>query len=240
MQTPDFISVKGTSFVFNKDGWFKFFVPEKYFSGKLAQFVGENISLFGVIPYAIYDKNDKPIGKLRTFKYPISFLTKPDEIEVVKGLKLTKNNKVEDYRVLKYRRGGVIVVNYNIAEDADNIEKWYSALDTGSLPINIPYNQIQDYFMQNVLLTGNDYGVSLQLIGVVISELCRSKDDISKPFRLDNNPDQNAYQWIAIKDVPRDVSPFTALTNEEWDKAVIASITTKNSKSSPLEKIMMD
>ena len=240
MQTPDFISVKGTSFVFNKDGWFKFFVPEKYFGGRIAKFVGENISLFGVIPYAIFDKNDKPVGKLRTFKYPISFLTHPDEIDTVKNLTLTKNNAPEDYKVLKYRKGGVIVVNYNIAEDSDNIETWYSAIDTGSLPINIPYNEIQDYFMQNCLLTGNNYKVSLQLIGVVISELCRSKKDISKPFRLEDNPDMNAYQWISIKDVPRDVSPFTALTQEEWDKAVISSITTKNSKESPIEKIMMD
>jgi len=168
METPSFIKVKGDSFVFANDGCFKFYVPEKFFTNKLAEFTGEYISLFGVIPYALFDKNDKPIGKLRNFKFPISFLTKPDEIEKVKDLVLTKNNLPEDYRILKYYKDGVIVVNYNIAEDAENIQKWYSALDTGSLPNTLDYSELQNYFIRNAQLTGNGYAVSLQLIGIVI------------------------------------------------------------------------
>ena len=240
MDTPSFIKVKGNSYVFANDGCFRFYVPEKFFSNKLAEFVGECISLFGVIPYAIFDKNDKAVGKLRNFKFPISFLTKPDEIEIAKDITLTKNNKPDDYRILKYYKDGVIVVNYNIAEDSENIQRWYSALDTGALPNNIPYDELQNYFLRNVQLTGNKYGVSLQLIGIVIGELCRSKKDIDTPFRLTDSSDMNEYQWISIKDVPRGTSPFTALQSEEWDKAVISSITTDSTKDSPLEKIMMD
>ena len=240
MNTPSFIKVKGDSYIFANDGTFKFYVPEKYFSNKLAEFVGECISLFGMLSYAIFDKNDKAIGKLRTFKFPISFLTKPDEIEIAKGITLTNNNKPDDYRILKYHKNGVIVVNYNIAEDAENIQRWYSALDTGALPNNLPYDELQNYFLRNVQLTGNKYGVSLQLIGVVISELCRSKNDIDTPFRMSDSNDMNAYQWISIKDIPRGTSPFTALQSEEWDKAVISSITTDSNRDSPLEKIMMD
>jgi hypothetical protein len=240
METPSFIKVKGDSFVFANDGCFKFYVPEKFFTNKLAEFTGEYISLFGVIPYALFDKNDKPIGKLRNFKFPISFLTKPDEIEKVKDLVLTKNNLPEDYRILKYYKDGVIVVNYNIAEDAENIQKWYSALDTGSLPNTLDYSELQNYFIRNAQLTGNGYAVSLQLIGIVIGELCRSKKDIDKPFRLEDNPDMNAYQWIAIKDVPRGTSPFTAIQSEQWDDAIIAAIMYDKVRESPLEKIMMD
>lgn len=240
MNTPSFIKVQGDSYVFANEGTFKFYVPEKYFSNKLAEFVGECISLFGMLPYAIFDKNDKAIGKLRTFKFPISFLTKPDEIEIAKGITLTSNNKLADYRILKYHKNGVIVVNYNIAEDAENIQRWYSALDTGALPNNLPYDELQNYFLRNVQLTGNKYNVSLQLIGVVISELCRSKKDIDTPFRMSDSNDMNAYQWMSIKDIPRGTSPFTALQSEEWDKAVISSIITDTNRDSPLEKIMMD
>jgi hypothetical protein len=240
METPSFIKVKGDSYVFANDGCFKFYVPERFFSNKLAEFVGECIALFGTLPYAIFDKNDKPIKGLRTFRFPNTFLTKPDEIEIAKGISLTKNNKPEDYRILKYYKEGVIVVNYNIAEDAENIQRWYSALDTGALPNNIPYDQLQNYFLRNVQITGNKYSVSLQLIGVVIGELCRSKKDIDSPFRLEDNTDMTAYQWIAIKDVPRSVSAFGAIQSEQWDLAVVSSITTNSNKDSPLEKIMMD
>lgn len=240
MDTPSFIKVKENSFLFANDGTFKFYVPEKYFSNKLAEFVGEYINLFGMLSYSIHDKNDKPIGKLRTFKFPISFLTKPDEIEVAKGLVLTSNNKPEDYRILKYHKDGVIVVNYNIAEDAENIQRWYSALDTGALPNNLPYDELQNYFLRNVQLTGNKYSVSLQLIGVVISELCRSRKDADTPYRLGGSKDSSDYQWMSIKDIPRGTSPFTALQSEEWDKAVISSMTTDVNSESPLERIMMD
>ena len=240
METPSFIKVKGDSYVFANDGCFKFYVPERFFSNKLAEFVGECISLFGTLSYAIFDKNDKPIKGLRTFKFPNVFLTKPDEIEIVKGLALTKNNVPEDYRVLKYYKEGVIVVNYNISQDSENIQRWYSALDTGALPNNIPYDQLQNYFLRNAQITGNGYAVSLQLIGVVIGELCRVKNDIDTPFRLKDDKDMTAYQWIPIKDVPRGTSPFTAIQAEQWDLAVISSITADNNKDSPLEKIMMD
>lgn len=240
METPNFIKVKGNSYVFANDGCFKFYVPEKFFNNKLAEFIGDCVSLFGVISYAIFDKNDKPIGKLRNFKFPALFLTKPDEVEIAKGIMLTKNNKPEDYRILKYYKDGVIVVNYNIAEDSENIQKWYSALDAGALPNNLNYNELQNYFLRNAQLTGNKYAISLQLMGVIIGELARSKKDIEKPFRMENSDDMNAYQWIAIKDVPRGTSPFTALQAEEWDKAVISSIITDVNRDSPLEKIMMD
>ena len=50
----------------------------------------------------------------------------------------------------------------------------------------------------------------------------------------------NAYNMTNIRDIPQISSPFTALTSERWDDAVISSITNKNDKESPIEKIMMD
>lgn len=240
METPSFIKVKDTSYLFSGDGCFKFFVPEKYFTGKLANFVGEFIELFGIVPYAVYDKNDKPIGKLRNFKFPAYFVTKPDEIEIAKGLKLTKETKEQDYRILKYHKDGIIVLNYLISQNADIIDVWYSALTTGNILNVIPYNTLQDYFLDNIMISGNGYSVSLQMIGIVISELCRSSKDTDTPFRLSGSNNMNDYQMISVKDIPRGTSPFTAITSEEWDKAVVSSIMIKDPKYSPMEKVMMD
>lgn len=240
MELPSFLKIKDQSFVFANDGTFKFFIPEKYFSTKLAEVQGEFVNLFGICTYAIYDKNDKVIGSLHNFNYPVSFLTKPDDIEVVKRLKLTKNTDEEDYRVLKYYKDGIIVVNYEISENADNLDTFYRAIQYGNIPNTVPYNELQEYFLKNIRLTGNGYNVSLQLIGIVFSELCRSMKDSSVPFRMSGTNDMTAYRMVNIREIPRDVSPFTALTSETWDKAVMNSIITKSNKESPLEKIMMD
>ena len=98
----------------------------------------------------------------------------------------------------------------------------------------------QNYFLKKIQLTGNGYDVSLQLIGVVFSELCRSLKNNETSFRLSKNNDMNAYKMVNIREIPRNVSPFTALTSETWDEAVVNSIVTKSDKESPLEKIMMD
>ena len=45
---------------------------------------------------------------------------------------------------------------------------------------------------------------------------------------------------VNIREIPQNVSPFTALTSERWDDAVISSIITNGNKESPLERIMME
>lgn len=240
MELPSFLKIKDQSFLFKDEGTFKFYIPEKYFTTKLAELNGEFVKLFGICTYAIFDKNDKPIGGLHDFNYPVSFLTKPDDIEIVKGLVLTKNTDKEDYRILKYYKDGVIVVNYEISEDAGNLDTFYRALQYGNIPNTVPYDKLQDYFLKNIQLTGNGYDVSLQLIGVVFSELCRSSKSTDTPFRLSKTNDMTDYRMCNIREIPRNVSPFTALTSETWDEAVINSIITKSNKESPLEKIMMD
>lgn len=240
MQTPSFIKVKDDSLLFSQEGCLKFFIPQKLFDNKVCELSGEYVYLFGIFTYALYDKNDKPIGGLRNFNFPTTFISKPDDIEMVKGLKLTKNSKEEDYKVLKYHKDGVVVVSYNIPNDATCLDKWYKLLEYGNIPNTIPYNKLQEYFLDNIILSGNGYNVSLQIMGVVISELARSSNDLNKPFRLSKNNDMHAYNMVNIRDIPQISSPFTALTSERWDDAVISSITNKNDKESPIEKIMMD
>lgn len=240
MELPNFLKIKDRSFVFANDGIFKFYIPEKYFTTKLADIQGEYVNLFGICTYALFDKNDKSIGKLHNFNYPVSFLTKPDDIEIAKDIILTKNTEKQDYRILKYYKDGVIVVNYEISEDASNLDTFYRALQYGNIPNTVPYDELQEYFLKNIQLTGNGYNVSLQLIGVVFSELCRSMKNAEDPFRLSKSDDMSAYRMVNIRDIPQNVSPFTSLTSERWDDAVINSIITRSNKESPLEKIMMD
>jgi hypothetical protein len=241
METPKFIKVQGQSYVFNGEGTFVFYVPEKYFSTGLAVLEGEFVSLFGILSYAILNKEGKAVSGLHNFNFPALFMTKPDDIEIAKHIKLTKNTKEQDYRLLKYTNNGKIVVNYEIPVDAAvNLKAFYRAFQFGNIPNTVPYDEGQNYFLRNILLTENKYNVSLQLIGMVWSESCRALNDTSIPFRLSKSNDMTAYQMINIKDIPRDVSPFTAFTSETWDKALVSAIVTDKNEESPLEKIMMD
>lgn len=239
IKVPPFCALKGESVVFNQDGVFKFFVPEKMFENKLCVLEGELANLFGLIGYAVYDKNGKVTKTYTQFNYPASFHSKPDSIEIAKNLKLTKNSKEQDYRILLYHKDAPIVLNYWLAESNADLALFYKALQYGSIPNEIPYNELQNYFLDNITITGAGYDVGLQVIGLVISELCRSQDHIEVPFRLSKEKDYTKYQSVNIREIPRVSSPFAAITSEMWDDAVINAITVKSNKKSPMEKIMM-
>ena len=72
-----------------------------------------------------------------------------------------------------------------------------------------------------------------------MSELCRDPKDRNKPFRLGTALDSDiySYQPMSVKDIPKVVSPFTSLTSENFDKAVVGAIMNKNNTPTPLERV---
>ena len=65
-----------------------------------------------------------------------------------------------------------------------------------------------------------------------------------KPFWLSKETDMNKYKSLSVKLIPKLICPFTAVTSENWDEAVVnACIDSENDKKrfvdSPMEKILM-
>jgi hypothetical protein len=81
---------------------------------------------------------------------------------------------------------------------------------------------------------------------LILSELCRDKNDLHRPFReaiaRQANYNQFAYQSINLREIPSLSNTFAALSFEDFDNAAIASINNNNSnmkeKESPIEKII--
>ena len=236
---PGFLKRKGDSLLFDGDGEFIFYVPESFFDSKNAIIIGDYVNLLGVLNYTIQDKNGKNSG-LKTFKFPSIFITRPGSIEKAKELKLTKNSDIQDYRLLRYRRDDMIVVSTKVPEDIANVEALFQMfLITGNIPNTIPYDELQNYYTESIKLNGSSFGVTLQMFGIIIGETCRDPKDESKPFRLSGEKDMCAYKAISVKTVPKLIGPFSSITSENWDEAVVNAITNKNTKNTPMEKILM-
>jgi hypothetical protein len=88
-------------------------------------------------------------------------------------------------------------------------------------------------------LSGNSYGISLQLFGFIESELCRSTKDINIPFRLSGSKDMNDYQSIGVKDVSKMISSYSAITSENIDDSIVHAAMNDKEVNSPLEKVLM-
>lgn len=240
MAIPSWLKKDGESILYNGDGYFAFFVPENYFLGKNAAkaiIEGEIVSLFGILDYQLFTANDKPNGPIRCFKFPAVFLTKPTTIEKARNIKLVPWADSGDYRVLKYEKGAQIIVSTKVPQDLQNIEFFYSLFLGGNLPVSIPYEDLYTYLIENIRLAGEDYGITNQLLGIVVSEMARDPNNLEKAYR---NSKADHYKAINIKDIPKFISPYSAIVSENWDEAVINAIENKSTKDIPMEKILMD
>lgn len=241
-----FIKQKENTIFYSGDGEFVFIVPELYFDKgrKCAIIEGEFIRLLGTIDYTILKNNEADVTKrLKKFFFPSMFYTKPGRIEKVKNLNI--NGISEDYRLLYYsdNNSDEIISNIKVPQDIENVEILNNLfIKTGHINKNIPYDKLQDYFFESIRVNGNKYGVSAQLFGLVISEICRDPNNMNNPFRLSNaiKKDMNSYYPISVKEVPKYISPYQSLISENWDDAVIGAIMNDNNIKSPMEKIMKD
>lgn len=266
---PNFLKRDGKSLLFNLDeGEFVFFVPEVFFdSDKIAIIKGTQVSLMGILNYAIFDKNGKSKG-LKPFTFPTIFECEPYAIQKVKGFNVMKymkeatededideedipNNPVDpdedisdedvaDYRLLRFKKGDKIVVSTAVPKSNNNIEYFFNLfLLTAKIPTTIPYDKLHEYFLENADLNGFNYNLNIQMFGITVSEVARCKNDISKPFRLSNSTDMHSYKPVSIKLTPKFVSPYVSIGSENFDQSLMGAILTDNKHDSPLEKVLM-
>lgn len=235
---PPFLKQQGDSILFNGDGEFYFYIPEILFTRELARFNGEYISLLGIMSYAMKLPNGK-MSELKNFNYPTRFLTKPYKTEKLTGVKLTKETDEDDYRVLCYKKGDAIIVDINVPKDIENCEDFLNMfIITGRIPSTIPYDQLQNYIVDNYLYNGYKYKISLQMFGIIISEICRSKNDISVPFRLSKETNMKNYKAVSIKTIPKLISSYSAFTSENINEAIVYASMNSKKVQIPLERIV--
>lgn len=240
MAIPSWLKKDGESVLYNGDGYLAFFIPENYFNNKnsaKAMIMGEIVNLFGVLDYQLFNANGKPNGPVRCFKFPSVFLTKPTSIEKVKNIKLVDWGEADDYRVLKYEKGAPIILSTKVPQDLQNVEFFYSLFLGGNLPVSIPYEELYTYLTENIELAGESYGITNQLFGIIVSEMARDPNNLERAFR---NSNAKHYVTINIKDIPKFISPYSAITSENWDEAVVNAIENKSTRDIPMEKILMD
>ena len=245
MNIPYFLKKEGNSLVYNQDNsTFVFYVPANYFNNtskvNIAVISGEYVSFIGVCNWAIVDDKEKR-SEVRPFTFPTMFLCKPYEIEKVKNLKLD-NTEESDYVLLKFKKGDEVVTSTKVPQLIDNVEIFFKmAIITAKIPTSIPYDKLWELYFESAKLNGFSYNMNIQLFGILIASISRDKNDITRPFCATNMKNMNDYMPIDIKLVPKYISPYTAITSENWDESVRAAILMKDKEDaplSPLEKIV--
>ena len=245
MKVPGFLKQEGNALIYNQDeSTLVFYIPENYFNNSskvpIAYIEGLYVSSIGIFNWAILDKNGKR-SELKAFTFPTRMLCKPSEIEKVKNLQLD-NTEPSDYRLLKFKKGDEVISQTKVPQLIDNVETMFKmAVITGKIPTTIPYHKLWELFVESARLNGFSFNVSVQLFGILLRGICRDPNDLSKMFAETSMNDMNKYRPISVTQVPKYISPYTAITSENWDESLRAAILMKDKEDvpySPLEKVM--
>lgn len=233
-----YIKKEGEKCIFSGDGELIYYVPEKFFDIGLAIPVGERMIMMGMCRYALFDNNGKKL-KIADLKIPTTFECRPSLVTKETNYHLQGTKEQLDYRLFHFKKGDELICNMDVPQDIVNVEKFFKLMSGGNLPDHIPYDRIHEYVLENAAANKFNYKVSPNIIGILISELNRDPDDLTKPFRLSAMKDMNNYKAISIIKIPKYTSPYTSITSENADEAIASAMTTKGTAESPLEKVVM-
>lgn len=236
---PGFLKQDGDRVLFNDDGEMIYYIPEKYFNGKNAVLNGEYMDVMGIFNYDVFYSNGKHMG-LKLFSFPTMIRCKPTLITKESSLQLEGMDAPEAFRLLHFSKGAEAICSTKVIKTVANADQFTNLLLRGNLPQNIPYDKLHEYITENARLNGFGYGLSAQMFGIVVSELCRDPKDLSRPFRLSDMKNMTDYKMVSISELPKYISPYTSITSENADESIAGAITNKSKTSSPLEKVMMN
>ena len=236
---PAYMKKVDDTLYFKGDGELIYYVPEKYFDTNNAITIGEYIEVMGIFNYDVFDKGGKSKG-LKLLEYPTMIKCKPTSMSKENGLLLKGTHTEIPYRLLHFKDGSELICSTRIPQSVVNAEKFINILFRANLPENIPYDKLHELIFKNAEINGVKYNVTYQLMGAIVSELCRDPKDLSKPFRLSKETDMTAYKMIPITQIPKYVSPYTSVTSENADEAIANAIELKTHGDSPLEKVVMN
>lgn len=221
------------------------YLPKFYFEKGIATTKGVEIETLGIFNFKVFSSEEKKENSpVRTYSFPSIISTKPSSSYNANIPKLVEEADESEFTVLKYYKGDVFITNVNTTQKSDNVQMFIDLLNAGKLPKTIPYDKILELEIINTSFNGVNLKVPGTVMELIISEIYRDKQDLTKPFRLRAGSGQKVsmydYKAINMKSIPTFNSTFTAVTFEDIDYNLTASVNkTRQGKKelvSPIEK----
>ena len=239
-----FLKEVGDQVIFT-GAYMEVYLPKFYFEKGVAITRGVEIETLGIFNFRVFSSDEKKDkSPIRTFSFPSVIATKPSSSYNANIPNLVEESEESEFTVLKYYKGDVFIVNVNTTQKSDNVQMFIDLLNAGRLPKTIPYDKILELEIMNTVFNGVKLNVPGTVMELIISEIYRDKKDLSKSFRFRAGSGEKVsmydYKAVNMKSIPTFNSTFTAITFEDIDYNLTASVNKarKGTKEaiSPIEK----
>jgi hypothetical protein len=234
------IKVEGDKAVFR--GYkMEVYIPISYFESESAYIMSNTVVTLGIFIVKTYS-SETSSGATGRFLLPFTINTIPDKMENVTA---ELYGSTDNYKKLTYYNGDVFIDNVNAIAKLKNLVDFIGMIHSGKVPKFIDYKDVAKIEMDLMELNSSSLGVNFIILHLIISEIYRQKNDITKPFRFSYKADkvnELDYMPINLVDIPRVSSTFTALSFQDMDFAIISSVNKYRNNvadvESPVEKVI--
>ena len=234
----------GESIIFTGQ-YMEVYVPGSYFKKELAQQVGDNFKIFGLVNLVTFnDADGKSPNPMRLLNAPVQFMTFPSAYEVRK-MDLKSTEGPEPVVVLKYYTNDILCPSL-IPKTSLTFRDFLAILTGGKIPSFTPYDMVFDIWMENMEMAGISFDIPDSTYEIAISEIYRSRSNPLKKFGavLAKDPKHNLTDYITFspREITKTNSTFTGIAFEDMDQMLTASINRavkdKPERTSPMEEII--
>lgn len=238
----DIFSTKNGSVVLN-DTYCEIYIPMFYFDKnyRFSENLGDKISTFGIVNVGVFTS-----GKL-TY---IDLMKMPSWIDLhvydseIRDINLPAFG-ITSCKVIKYFKGNEIF-NDSLVVDSENAQTYLRFITFGKLPNSIPYSKTFQTWMKNQNMNHVNFGVSPLILEVILAVAYRYKENNAIKFaKIIGKPDSKVseydYNMASIRSICQYSSTFSAITFEDMDSMITASINRlrdkKEESESPVEAL---
>ena len=201
--------------------------PEVYIDRGIAEILGKDVKILGLIELKIYD-TDKDVELKRSrnifFKHVGMIITCPSAITDVR-----RKGEDDKYINLSYKTGDMFIQNKNITVNSKVADTILSLMTSGYFPNVLDYEEVADYWSKSTTYNGVKMdSMSQSSIELIVSELCRDSKNLAKSFRHrikeDPKTDRKKWKMINIVQLPRYSSVFSTLTSGDARNNLISIV----------------
>lgn len=237
--------------VFRSDGtniyldapYCEFYIPMYFFdASKVNSFAEDNnetIKTLGIFNVGVFDGNGK-MTAMRTMNLPTMITinvydSEPRDVTLSDG-------KTQPCKVIKYLKGAK-VMSSAIFQEEEYAKAYLKYITGGNLPSVIPYSQLLLMWRKNMSLNGVYFGVPSCYLELVLATMNRNPNDLSQKFSMvADKAGEYDYATASIRQICQYNSTFTALTYEDMDSMITASLNRSRNHTqetiSPVEQII--
>ena len=225
--------------------YMEMYVPGYYFKNNLAEEVGENFKIFGLVNIVTFnDPDGKQPNPMRLLNLPVTINTYPSEVEVRK-MDLHSTEGTEPVVVMKYYTNDILC-NAFMPVVTQTFKSFINLLDGGKVPAFTPYNEVFNILKKNCTIGGIHFDLPDLTYEILIAEKYRSKRNTQVKFGAvlgkDPKHDQTDYVTFSPREITKSNSTFNGIIFEDMDQmitsAINSAVTGRKERTSPMEEII--